>query len=241
MAAPFSGIRRCGGIASHVGVTGEPPVSRNVHDRLFKMKTALTILITAAVTWIAVSFFHGVRTGTERLWLISAIKVPGRMAISEIQADMNAGRFDLAKAKLQAFADTWQRFDRGPDSFGGLGIGDVMVSLGAAEKSQPQVADQGPSADALRRLDKVLSDDIQAQKQRLATLSEDARDLLTQADTKSIDAAVEGAYPKILQIQDLQQLKEIKSRELKAIRTELKYYQELIVNQPPTNRLREAK
>ena len=59
------------------------------------------------------------------------------MAISEIQSDMNEGRFGLAKAKLQAFSDTWQRFDHGPDSFSGRGIGDVMVALGTAEKSQP--------------------------------------------------------------------------------------------------------
>jgi len=56
------------------------------------------------------------------------------MAISEIQTDMNEGRFGMAKAKLQALADTWQRFDRGPDSFSGRGIGDVMVSLGAVGK-----------------------------------------------------------------------------------------------------------
>ena len=106
------------------------------------MKTVLTIIITAVVSWFAASLIHAVRTGTERLWLVSAIKVPGRMAISEIQTDMNEGRFGLAKAKLQALADTWQRFDRGPDSFRGRGIGDVMVALGNAEKTQPAIQDR---------------------------------------------------------------------------------------------------
>lgn len=93
------------------------------------MKTCLTIVVTAVITWITVSVIHGVRTGAERLWLISAIKVPGRMALNEIQTDMNAGRCSLAKAKIDVLMDTWHRFDSGPDSFRGFGIGDIMVSF----------------------------------------------------------------------------------------------------------------
>ena len=62
------------------------------------MKTFLIIVVTAAITWITVSVIHGLRTGVERLWLISAIKAPGRMALTEIQTDMNTGRYDVAKA-----------------------------------------------------------------------------------------------------------------------------------------------
>ena len=82
--------------------------------------------------------------------MISAVKVPGGMALREIQSDMNAGRYESAKAKINAFADTWQRFNSGPDSCSGLGIGDLMVTLskldtnhtaavpdGAANRSQP--------------------------------------------------------------------------------------------------------
>jgi len=94
------------------------------------MKTFLVIVVTAAITWVTFSVLHGVRTGVERLWLISAIKAPGRMALSEIQTDMNAGRYVLAKAKIDAFINTWQRFDSGPDSFRGSGIGDIMVTFG---------------------------------------------------------------------------------------------------------------
>jgi len=93
------------------------------------MKTFLVVVITTAVTWITVSFIDGVHTRVERLWLISAIKAPGRMALGQIQADLNAGRYALAKAEIDTFMDTWQRFYSGPDSFRGLGIGDIMVSF----------------------------------------------------------------------------------------------------------------
>jgi len=93
------------------------------------MKTFLVIFVTAVVTWIAASVFHGVQSGVEAFWLVSAVKAPGRMALTEIQEDMNAGRYQLAKAKIDVLKDTWQRFDSGPDSFRGLGIGDIMVAF----------------------------------------------------------------------------------------------------------------
>jgi hypothetical protein len=93
------------------------------------MKTYIIIVVTAAVTWIAVSVVHGVRTHVERMWLISAIKAPGRMALTEIQTDMNEGSYDLAKAKMDVLMNTWQRFDSGPHAFSGLGIGDIIVAF----------------------------------------------------------------------------------------------------------------
>ena len=93
------------------------------------MRTCILITATAFVTWIAFSIIQGVKTGTERLWLISAIKAPGRMALGEIQADMKSGHYELAKAKIEVFMGTWSRFDRGSDSFGGPGIGDIMASF----------------------------------------------------------------------------------------------------------------
>ena len=103
------------------------------------MKTFLIIIVTAAITWITVSVIHGVRTGVERLWLISAIKVPGRMALSEIQTDMNAERYAVAKAKIDALMDTWQRFDSGPDSFRGSGIGDIMVAFSKLDTNSSSI------------------------------------------------------------------------------------------------------
>jgi hypothetical protein len=92
-------------------------------------KIFLAIVITALLTWEISSVFRGLHTATERLWLISAIKAPGRMAIDDIQASMGAGQYKLAEAKLQALKDTWQRFDHGPDSSSGPGIGDIMVTF----------------------------------------------------------------------------------------------------------------
>ena len=97
------------------------------------MKTFLVIVVTAAITWITVAVVHGVRTGEERLWLVSAVKAPGRTALSEIQADMDAGRHAVAKAKIDVLMSTWQRFDSGPDSFRGSGIGDIMVTFSKLE------------------------------------------------------------------------------------------------------------
>jgi hypothetical protein len=77
------------------------------------------------------------------------------MALKEIQSDMNAGRVESARAKINAFADTWQRFNSGPDSCSGLGIGDILVTFskldtnytatipepaGPANRSQPVIA-----------------------------------------------------------------------------------------------------
>ena len=93
------------------------------------MKTFLVIIVTAAVTWMAASLIHAVQTGTERLWLISAVKVPGRMALNEIQADLNSGRYEVVKAKVGVLIQAWQRFDSGAGSFQGSGIGDVMLTF----------------------------------------------------------------------------------------------------------------
>ena len=100
------------------------------------MKTFLTIIITAVLTWFTFSVVQAIRINTERLWLVSAVKVPGKMAIEDIQKDMNEGEYDIAKAKLQIFKDTWQRFDSGPDSNSGRGIGDVMVAFSKIDASQ---------------------------------------------------------------------------------------------------------
>jgi|ERR1041385_9465307 hypothetical protein len=97
------------------------------------MKTFLIIIATAAVTIVVSSFINGAKSGYERTWLISAVKVPGSMAIEAIQSDLRAGQYDRAKAKIDAMAQTWQRFNSGPDSFRGTGIGDIMVTFSRLE------------------------------------------------------------------------------------------------------------
>jgi hypothetical protein len=92
-------------------------------------RTFVCVVVTALVTWLAMSVANGLATGRDRLWLVSAVKAPGRMALEDIQKDLDEGRCDLARAKLKAFGDAWRRFDSGPDSFAGPGIGDIMVLM----------------------------------------------------------------------------------------------------------------
>jgi hypothetical protein len=99
-------------------------------------KTILTIVATAVLTWFVCGVIEGLHRGVAGLWLISAIKVPGNKAIADIQTDMNEGRYELARAKLQVFRETWQRFDRGPDSCDGKGIGDVMVAFSKIQTNE---------------------------------------------------------------------------------------------------------
>jgi hypothetical protein len=68
------------------------------------------------------------------------------MAISAIQADMEAGRYGDAKDKIDAFAQTWQRFSSGSDAGRGAGIGDIMVTFStmAAQTNAPSDAPLNP-------------------------------------------------------------------------------------------------
>jgi hypothetical protein len=93
------------------------------------MKISFMIVVTVVITWFIASTVHGIQTGAERLWLMSAVKAPGRMALGEIQADINARRYELAKAKIDILVDTWQRFDSEPPTFRGPAIGDIMVAF----------------------------------------------------------------------------------------------------------------
>ncbi len=90
------------------------------------MKTFLVVLVTAVVTGIGFHLYYGLRTAE---WLIGAIKTPGGFAIHEIQADMNAKRYDIAKEKIDALMNSWQRFSSGPDSCSGVGISDIPLTF----------------------------------------------------------------------------------------------------------------
>jgi len=57
------------------------------------------------------------------------IKNPGGMALSDMQADMNAKRYELAKEKVDVLLKSWQRFSSGPDSCSGAGISDIVVTF----------------------------------------------------------------------------------------------------------------
>jgi hypothetical protein len=75
--------------------------------------------------------------------MVSAMKAPGGMALSDIQADIDARRYSVAKAKIDALVTTWQRFSAGPDSCSGQGIGDIMVTFSRIPVVEPEHAADG--------------------------------------------------------------------------------------------------
>ncbi|MFM2081435.1 MAG: hypothetical protein RL380_126 [Verrucomicrobiota bacterium] len=98
------------------------------------MKTFLTIVATALVTWFVCSVTSAVKINVERLWFISAVKAPGRMAFDEIQNDFSQGRDAMAKAKFELFRTEWARFNL-ETNFHGEAIGSIMVKFGKLERA----------------------------------------------------------------------------------------------------------
>lgn len=97
------------------------------------MKNFLTIIATVLVAWLVCSSIYSVKIAIRAFWLVSAVKVPGGKAIADIQGDLEAGRYELAKEKMSAFAGIWSRFNRDSDANAGLGIGDVLLVLNKVE------------------------------------------------------------------------------------------------------------
>jgi hypothetical protein len=94
-------------------------------------KTIAIIAITAAITSICWSIATGMRFGVEKLWLISAVKAPGRMALDEIVTDLQRGDVAAATTKLQILRSEWDRFEK-EDGPSGAGIGNIMLQFSRA-------------------------------------------------------------------------------------------------------------
>ena len=91
-------------------------------------KILIAIAITAAVTSLCWHITEGMRIGIERLWLMSAVKAPGLMALEEIDTDLQRGNVAVATAKLQILIAEWRRF-REENTLSGAGIGNIMVEF----------------------------------------------------------------------------------------------------------------
>jgi hypothetical protein len=87
------------------------------------MKAFLAGFATAVIAVVLFNLLTGVLTGE---WMISSIKSPGLMALTDIQADMNAKRYEIAGRKVDVFLKTWKKFSSGPDSCSGTGIGEII-------------------------------------------------------------------------------------------------------------------
>jgi hypothetical protein len=101
-------------------------------------RTLITILVTFIITSLCWYIGTELRRGVEGLWLTSAVKAPGRMALEKIESDLNASRFEPAKAKLVALKKQWAAFER-ETGFHGQAIGNIMVTFGQIE---PTTTDQ---------------------------------------------------------------------------------------------------
>ena len=91
----------------------------------------IAIAVAVAITSLCWSIATGMRRGVEKLWLISAVKAPGRMALDEISTDLQRGDVATATTKLQILRSEWDRFEK-EDGLSGAGIGNIMVEFSRA-------------------------------------------------------------------------------------------------------------
>lgn len=73
--------------------------------------TTIVILLTVTIALLGWDIAMGLRKSRDKLWLMSAVTVPGRMALDEICSDLDHGEYATAKMKLEAFRAQWKRFD----------------------------------------------------------------------------------------------------------------------------------
>ena len=66
--------------------------------------------------------------GRAELWLMSAVKAPGKMPLQAISVDMADQRYAEASRKLQILRSHWRTFEQS-DGFAGPGIGHVVTEL----------------------------------------------------------------------------------------------------------------
>ena len=102
------------------------------------------IILTSLITFIVTSLFWillcELRVARHSLWLRSAIKVPTRMALREINSDIQAKNMDLALQKLKILDNEWERF-MSEDGFITKAVGDILVKYSKIkEKNQNEVA-----------------------------------------------------------------------------------------------------
>ncbi len=64
--------------------------------------TFISIMVSVLVTSLCWYVAGSLRRGVDGLWLVSAVKAPGRMALNAIETDLQAGRLEVAKAKVAA-------------------------------------------------------------------------------------------------------------------------------------------
>ena len=115
-------------------------------------RTIIAIVITAAATSLVWDVATGLRKGRDKLWLMSAVTVPGRMALDEIAAETERGDYAAAKGKLEILRNLWRQFDS-DNSFSSAALGNVMVEFSrlpnSATNAAPNTASHGTASPVL--------------------------------------------------------------------------------------------
>lgn len=97
-------------------------------------RTLLTILITVVITSVFWNVWFSFSRALDRFRMLSAVQVPGRMALDDIQADLIRRRYDVAEAKVLALKQHWSIFQI--EGLRGEALGRVMVTF---SKIDPEV------------------------------------------------------------------------------------------------------
>ena len=97
-------------------------------------RTLLTILITAVISSVFWNVWFSFSRALDRFRMLSAVQVPGRMALDDIQADLTKRRYDVAEAKVLALKQHWNIFQA--EGLRGEALGRVMVTF---SKIDPEV------------------------------------------------------------------------------------------------------
>lgn len=110
-------------------------------------RTFITILISVLLTSLCWYVVGALRRGVEGFWLMSAVKAPGEMALEEIEADLQAGRLEVAKTKIAALKRQWTLFNS-EDGFKGKAIGNIMLIFGQIDSAAEtnKIAESGGPA-----------------------------------------------------------------------------------------------
>jgi hypothetical protein len=98
-----------------------------------------TVLITAIITAIFMRVLSDLRRADDWQWMEDAVKVPGGTALNEIAADLDRGRYGIARSKLRALRTQWDTFER-EDAFQGKGLGYLREAFAqiAADTGNPE-------------------------------------------------------------------------------------------------------
>jgi hypothetical protein len=106
-------------------------------------RTWAAVLVTALLTSLCWHAGTSLRSGRDKLWLISAVKVPGNKALDIIAEDMKNHRYDDASRRIEVLRQEWREFDREKE-FDGNAIGNILVQFSRIDLEAATEASRRP-------------------------------------------------------------------------------------------------